>query len=95
LSLGEAPIEKHARRLAEMLVERVSKRGWKPFRDLSDRAASPHIVSLARPDQELEATLEALRMAKIVCSSRGGRIRVSLAPYNDESDVDSLVAAFG
>jgi selenocysteine lyase/cysteine desulfurase len=95
LSLGEAPIEKHARRLAEMLVERVGQRGWKPFRDLSDRAASPHIVSLARPDQELEATLEELQTANIVCSSRGGRIRVSLAPYNDESDVDSLVAALG
>jgi selenocysteine lyase/cysteine desulfurase len=78
-----------------MLVERVSKNGWHPFRDLSDRAASPHIVSLMRPDQDLETTQEALRTANIVCSSRGGRVRVSLAPYNDESDIDSLVAALG
>ncbi len=95
LSLGEAPIEAHALRLSAMLVERVSKSGWKPFRDLSDRAASPHIVSLMRPDQDLETPQEALRTANIVCSSRGGRVRVSLAPYNDESDVDSLVAALG
>jgi selenocysteine lyase/cysteine desulfurase len=95
LSLGEAPIEAHARGLSSMLIERVSKNGWQPFRDLSDRAASPHIVSLMRPDQELEATQEALRTANIVCSSRGGRVRVSLAPYNDESDIDSLVAALG
>jgi cysteine desulfurase/selenocysteine lyase len=95
LSLGEAPIEKHARRLSQMLIERVSERGWKPFRDLSDRAASPHIVSLARPDQELGATLEELQAANILCSSRGGRVRVSLAPYNDESDIDSLVTALG
>ncbi|MCH8890859.1 MAG: aminotransferase class V-fold PLP-dependent enzyme [Myxococcales bacterium] len=95
LSLGEAPIEAHARRLSAMLIERVSKNGWQPFRDPSDRAASPHIVSLMRPDQELEATQEALRTANIVCSSRGGRVRVSLAPYNDESDIDSLVAALG
>ncbi|MCH7643705.1 MAG: aminotransferase class V-fold PLP-dependent enzyme [Myxococcales bacterium] len=95
LSLGEAPIEAHARGLSSMLIERVSKNGWQPFRDLSDRAASPHIVSLMRPDQELEATQEALRTANIVCSSRGGRVRVSLAPYNDESDIDSLVTALG
>jgi selenocysteine lyase/cysteine desulfurase len=95
LSLGEAQIETHARRLSAMLIERVSKNGWQPFRDPSDRAASPHIVSLMRPDQQLEATLEALRTANIVCSSRGGRVRVSLAPYNDESDIDSLVAALG
>ena len=95
LSLGEEPIETHARRLSAMLIERTSKNGWQPFRDPSDRAASPHIVSLRRPGQELEATLEALRTANIVCSSRGGRVRVSLAPYNDESDIDALVAALG
>ena len=95
LSLGAAQIETHARRLSATLIERVSKNGWQPFRDPSDRAASPHIVSLMRPGQELESTLEALRTAKIVCSSRGGRVRVSLAPYNDEGDIDSLVAALG
>jgi len=95
LSLGAAQIETHARRLSATLIERVSKNGWQPFRDPSDRAASPHIVSLMRPGQELESTLEALRTAKIVCSSRGGRVRVSLAPYNDEGDIDSLVSALG
>src|SRR6266567_1646533 len=29
----------------------------------------------------------------IVCGTRGGRIRISLAPYNDASDVDTLVEA--
>ena len=95
LSLGEARIETHARRLAEMLHEKACKHGWQPFRDLSDHAASPHIISLMRPGKELDATLDALRRANIVCSSRGGRVRVSLAPYNDESDIDTLVAALG
>ncbi len=95
LNLGEARIETHARRLAEMLIEKASKHGWQPFRDLSDRAASPHIISLMRPGKELDATHDALRRANIVCSSRGGRVRVSLAPYNDESDIDSLVTALG
>ena len=94
-NLGEGPIEAHARRLSELLIERADKIGWKPFRGLSDPAASPHIVALMRPGQGLEATQEALRAANIVCSSRGGRVRVSLAPYNDESDVDTLVEALG
>jgi selenocysteine lyase/cysteine desulfurase len=95
LSLGETRIEAHARSLAERLLEKASKHGWQPFRDLSDRAASPHIISLMRPAKELGAVQDALRSANVVCSSRGGRIRVSLAPYNDESDVDALVAALG
>jgi selenocysteine lyase/cysteine desulfurase len=92
LGLGEANIETHARGLAEVLVEKASKHGWQPFRELSDSAASPHIISLMRPGKELNDTQDALRSSKIVCSSRGGRVRVSLAPYNDESDIDSLVA---
>jgi selenocysteine lyase/cysteine desulfurase len=93
LNLDEARIETHARRLAAMLIEKASKRGWQPFRDLSDRAASPHIISLMRPGNQVDATQDALQRANIVCSSRGGRVRVSLAPYNDESDIDALVAA--
>jgi selenocysteine lyase/cysteine desulfurase len=29
-----------------------------------------------------------------VCGTRGGRIRISLAPYNDASDVNTLTEAF-
>ena len=31
----------------------------------------------------------------IVCSSRAGAVRVSIAPYNDETDVVALVDALG
>jgi selenocysteine lyase/cysteine desulfurase len=31
----------------------------------------------------------------IVCSSRAGALRVSLAPYNDETDVVALLDALG
>jgi selenocysteine lyase/cysteine desulfurase len=93
LALGESRIEAHARSLAEKLIERARKLGWQPFRDLSDPAASPHIVSLLRPGAEIGATQDALRSANIITSTRGGRVRVSLAPYNDESDVASLVTA--
>jgi len=93
LLLGQAHIEAHARALAERLLAKTSAHGWRPFRALSDPAASPHIVSLMHPDRELGTIQGALRRARIVCSGRGGRVRISLAPYNDESDVDALVAA--
>jgi selenocysteine lyase/cysteine desulfurase len=38
-----------------------------------------------------QAIVERLRSQNIVCGTRGGRIRTSLAPYNDASDVDTLV----
>jgi selenocysteine lyase/cysteine desulfurase len=94
LSLGEAHIEAHARSLAAMLVSEASKYGWQPFRSVGDPAGSPHIISLGRPRESVQAVVERLRAHNIVCGTRGGRIRISLAPYNDESDVNTLIEAF-
>jgi len=34
-----------------------------------------------------------LRRARIVCRTRGDRLRVSLAPYNNEDDIGALAGA--
>jgi len=93
LSVGEARIEAHARSLAALLVSGASKYGWQPFRRVGDPAASPHIISLGRPRESAQAIVEELRSHNIVCGTRGGRIRISLAPYNDASDVTTLIEA--
>jgi selenocysteine lyase/cysteine desulfurase len=94
LSLGEARIESHARSLAAMLVSDASNYGWKPFRSVGDPAGCPHIISLDRPRESVQAIVDRLRSHNIVCGTRSGRIRISLAPYNDESDVTALIEAF-
>jgi len=94
LSLGEARIEAHARSLAAMLVSDAGKYGWQPFRSVGDPAGSPHIISLGSPGDSVQAIVESLRRHNIVCGTRGGRIRISLAPYNDATDVNTLVEAF-
>jgi selenocysteine lyase/cysteine desulfurase len=94
LSLGQARIEAHARKLAAMLVSGASKYGWQPFRSLGDPAASPDIISLGNPRESVQAVAESLRGHSIVCGIRGGRIRISLASYNDASDVNTLIEAF-
>ena len=78
LSLGQARIEAHARELAAMLVSAASKYGWSPFRSLGDPAASPHIISLGHPRENVQAVVESLRGHNIVCGIRGGRIRICL-----------------
>lgn len=94
LSLDETRIEAHARSLASTLVSEAAKYGWQPFRSVGDPAGSPHIISLGGPRKSVQAMVERLRSHNIVCSARGGRIRISLAPYNDESDVNTLLEAF-
>ena len=90
LALGENRIEEHARQLAGMLVDGAYEYGWEPFHDVHDVAASPHIISLGHSRKSGRETVEKLRDQRIMCSARGERIRVSLAPYNDASDVMKL-----
>jgi selenocysteine lyase/cysteine desulfurase len=94
LSLGENRIEAHARQLAALLVDGAREYGWEPFHDVHGVAASPHIISLAHSRKSARETVGKLRDQRIICSARGERIRVSLAPYNDASDVMKLFQAF-
>ena len=93
LATGMEKMEHHAAGLAHLLVGAVEPHGWRPFRHLDDPAASPHIIALERQGAGLAGTLDRLRAGGIVCSSRAGRLRVSLAPYNDEDDIAALVEA--
>ena len=90
-SAGFQRIAHHAANLAARLVDRVEDLGWRPFRQLGDPAASPHIVSLRHARNRADIT--AARLAsdqRIVCGGRGDGLRISLHAYNDEADVDRL-----
>lgn len=93
-SAGFHRIDQHARRLAARLIDGVEPLGWRPFRPISDTAASSHIVSLRHAEHE--SSTIAARLAsedRVICSGRGGALRVSLHAYNDDGDVDRLVEA--
>jgi len=91
MSVTQGQREAHSRDLSRRLVQGAAQHGWTPFRKLADASASPHIVSLAPPGSDLDRTIGTLRRNHIVCGVRNGRIRVSLAPYNNYADVDALI----
>jgi cysteine desulfurase/selenocysteine lyase len=94
LAAGLEKIEGHASALRELLLEAVGGRGWRPFREPASPAA-PHILALGHPGERSGEVVRRLREEGVICSDRAGRIRVSLAPYNDESDVRALAGALG
>ena len=91
MALGPENIAVHANSLATLLVSELDGSGWEPYRAIEDKAASAHIVTLGNSGGDVDATLETLREEKIVSGSRNGRIRVSIAHFNNEDDVRSLV----
>lgn len=93
LGAGLERIETHASVLQRRLIDRAVSRGWEPFRQSSDPGASAHIVTLGHPDHPAAPVVAGLRDSGVVCSARLDRVRVSIAPYNDDSDIDALLAA--
>jgi selenocysteine lyase/cysteine desulfurase len=91
LALSLEEIEAHAKLLARLLVDELDGSGWTPYRSIDDNAASAHIITLGHPGGGVENAVKTLRDANIICGSRNSRIRISLAHFNDENDVRSLV----
>ena len=93
-SIGVDRIDRHARRLAERLIDRAGELGWHPFRPLSDPSAASHVVSLRHADRDPRVAAERLASdQRIICGGRGGGLRISLHVYNDDEDVERLVEA--
>ena len=91
LTMGAGNIEAHAQSLARLLDEKLKGTDWAPFRSTDDKAASAHIISLGNPAGNVENTLLKIRNANVVCGSRNRRIRVSIAHFNDENDIQTFV----
>jgi selenocysteine lyase/cysteine desulfurase len=91
---GLAAVAQHARGLATELIERVRPQGWKPFRRPGTAGASSHIISLRHGSLSAAAVQAALAADhRVIVSSRGGGIRISLHGYNDSSDIERLADA--
>lgn len=92
LALGAAQIAAHAGGLSKQLIEDLEGSGWTPYRGLDDPARAPHIVTLSHPSLEAAQVAARLKEAGIVCGGRNNRLRVSIAHYNDETDIAALTA---
>ena len=84
--VGTAAIDGHVLRLAARLREETSELGGRCASPVGD---SP-LVSI--PSSDAEALVGALADDGIVTSSRDGNLRVSLHGYNDDRDIDRLMA---
>ena len=73
------------RRISEGLPSSVALRSH-------DRFRAPHILCLRFPDHALSELIARLAHEQIYVAPRLGRMRISPHVYNDEADIDRLVA---
>jgi len=92
LDLGPAAVERQAVDLAAAAAGGLTERGYRVVSSpLPEERSS--IISVERDGVAPEPLEAALRDVGVVAAVREGRLRLSLHGYNDESDVERLLAA--
>ncbi len=86
-ALGQRVID-----ITDHLVQRLHQLGGKVFSDRSTDAIKSGIVSFELPGCDSLKAKTALFEQGIIVSFRGGRLRAAAHAYNDESDVERLIA---
>ena len=93
INLNIQKISDHSDKLAKILSSGLKGSKWRTYRSLNDQSASSHIVSLQSSSENIDHTLQKLEIAKIVCGTRNNRLRISIAHFNNEADINSLINA--
>jgi selenocysteine lyase/cysteine desulfurase len=89
--LGRAPVEARLAYLTKKIGEKAVSLGNKIA--LSDpRFRAPQLICLGFPDGMPDGLAQRLAAEKVYVAPRIGRLRVSPHVYNDEEDIERLVA---
>ena len=92
IEINPLRIEKHALSLSNYLLESLNGSQWTAFREIDSSERSPNILSLRNQQIDSKKLSKELKDKNIVCSLRNGRLRVSIAHYNSQEDIDVLLA---
>ena len=92
LGTGVGRVWSHVDRWCDRLAAELEARGL-PMLSCREGEGRSAIVTFGVGDSEPAAVVAGLAEAGVVCSPRGGGIRVSPHGYNDDADLDRLLAA--
>jgi selenocysteine lyase/cysteine desulfurase len=92
LEIGVPKIFSHSQEMAKLLKDGLTNSQWTTHRPTQDKSVSSHIITLVNESSNISQTVQNLKEQKVFCGVRNGRLRISLAHYNDESDINALLS---
>ena len=90
--IGPAAVEQHVRRLTDHIVERLPRDAITLCSPEEREHRGVYVNLAARTLERTQEIWKALREKKIYTSVRGDTLRVSPGIYNDDSEIDALLA---
>ncbi len=89
--IGVCNIETHAKKLSAVLTNGLTSTRWNNFCKTKGEETSSHIISLQKPNSNAQKTFHKLKKNQIMCGVRNNRLRISIAHYNNEEDIQRLL----
>jgi selenocysteine lyase/cysteine desulfurase len=84
-------INNHSSQLAEVLLAGLTNLEWEAFIEAESDELSPYIMTLKTARYNVQSVLRKLMENGVICATRNGRVRVSLAHYKNEDDIQALL----
>ncbi len=91
LNIGIEKIYRHSNSLATILASRLEGLDWKSLHKFDNLEYSPHIISLNSSKVDIKKKFAELSKNGIICGIRNGRLRISIAHYNNQIDIETLI----
>ena len=92
INIGIVNIKNHSVILKKLLINNLKGLNWETYHNSINISSSPNIISLSNSFKNSGKIIQVLNENKIICSFRNEKLRVSLAHYNNENDIEKLIA---
>ena len=88
-------IEKHSKDLKTIFLGKLKDTSWNVFHDKIIDLSSSNIICISNDKKNLKEVSNLLFQNNIVCSYRNNHLRISIAHFNNENDIEKLFNLLG
>ncbi len=93
IKLNPSKIENHSKKLSKYLMKNINKKKWQIYHNEKNINKSFHIIAFKPKAKQIEPikVFKILKKNNIICSLRDNKLRLSIAHFNNQKDINHLL----
>ena len=93
IKLNPSKIENHSKKISTYLMKNINKKKWQIYHNEKNINKSFHIIAIKPKSKHLKPikVFKKLKKKNVICSLRDNRLRLSIAHFNNQKDINHLL----
>ena len=93
IKLNPSKIENHSKKLSKYLIKNINKKKWQIYHSEKNINKQFHIIAFKPKAKQIEPikVFKILKKNNIICSLRDNKLRLSIAHFNNQKDINHLL----